>query len=316
MERSIQDILKSSPFNNLRDKIKFDFNIGKICWFKCGGIVSAFFQPKTEEDLITFLSEFPYKDKIYPLGACSNVLVRDGGIDGVVIKLGGSFTKIEIIDGYSNKAKDQDLVFIKAKSGAMDVSFSRFCMEKGISGFEFLNVIPGTIGGAISMNAGCYKKEIKDVIREFTGINFYGEKKVFKVEDVKFDYRKNNAAKGIIITEGIFAGKKKNSKEIEIEMSELKEKKDENQPTKVLTSGSTFINPEGKKAWQLIDEVGLRGFKYGGAEISTKHTNFLINTGNATSNDIEKLIEITKSKVLEKFGIDLKLEIKVIGKKK
>ena len=275
-------------------------------WFNLGGPAEYLFKPENDEQLIEFLEENK-KNKldITILGAGSNTLIRDQGIKGVVIKLGSEFSKINLID------KD----IIKAGAAALDKRISQFALDKGIGNLEFLSCIPGSIGGAVVMNSGCYNNDISKVLISIEVIDIIEcRKKEIQSENIKFFYRGNNLSNNFIITSVKLRRKLKSKKIVEEFQNKLINKKKLSQPSRIKTCGSTFKNLENnKKAWELIKETGCDEFKEGDAIISQKHCNFFVNNGNANSADIERLINKVKQTVYKKTGINLELEIKIIG---
>jgi UDP-N-acetylmuramate dehydrogenase len=287
-----------------RGEYRFNYNISKSCWFNVGGVVDVLFKPEDADDLAFFLKNKPTEIPHIILGVCSNVIIRDGGFRGVLIKLGRNFNNIS-----------HDGTVITIGAGALDSNAARYAAENNIAGLEFLIGIPGTIGGNIAMNAGAYGTEIKDVLLEATYIDKSGSIKKCNNRDLDFEYRKAHFEDGVIFTSCILQGKTGDTDEIKRKMQLISSSREETQPVRTKTGGSTFKNPENsnKKAWQLIDEAGLRGHKIGGAQISEKHCNFLINTGAATAANIENLGDYAIEKVFEKSGIKLEWEIKRIG---
>jgi UDP-N-acetylmuramate dehydrogenase len=273
-----------------------------LVWFRAGGAAEVLFRPADSDDLATFLAAKPGDMRVSVIGVGSNLLVRDGGIPGVVIRLPASFGKVAV-----------DGVRIRAGAAALDAAVSRAAAEAGVSGLEFLRGIPGTIGGALKMNAGCYGNEVKDIFVEATAIDGDGNKHVLKPGDMGFVYRKSNVPDDFIFVEAVFEGVKDKSSAVRARMEALLAQREAAQPIKSKTGGSTFKNPPGHKAWQLIEEAGCRGMTHGGAQVSEKHCNFLINTGEATAADIEALGEEVRARVKEKFGVDLEWEIKRVG---
>jgi UDP-N-acetylmuramate dehydrogenase len=288
----------------VRGEYRFHFPLAKSTWFQVGGNADVLFKPADEEDLQAFLKAKPAEIPLLVLGVCSNMIIRDGGFKGVVIKLGRAFAQIEVEGDY-----------ITAGASALDLNVARFAAENELEGLEFLSGIPGTIGGALAMNGGAYGAEVKDVLFSARAVNSNGELEILAPEDFKFEYRKHNLKKNYIFTSATFKCKKGEHTEILKRMEEISTKREESQPIRAKTGGSTFKNPEGHKAWQLIDEAGCRGLQIGGAQVSEKHCNFLINTGNATAADIENLGEEVRRRVLEKSGVTLEWEIKRIGEK-
>jgi UDP-N-acetylmuramate dehydrogenase len=241
--------------------------------------------------------------RVSVIGVGSNLLVRDGGIPGVVVRLSSAFGKIET-----------DGLRVRAGAAALDGAVARAAADAGIAGLEFLRGVPGTIGGALKMNAGCYGREIKDILVEAVAIDEKGNKIRLSSAEMDFAYRKaQGAADGMIFVEAVFEGTAGNPAAIRTRMEELSANREASQPIKSKTGGSTFKNPPGHKAWQLVDEAGCRGLKLGGAQVSEKHTNFLINTGDATAADLEALGEEVRRRVKEKSGITLEWEIKRVG---
>lgn len=284
---------------------KRDYNLSHLTWFKVGGNAKILFKPQDTYDLSNFLKNYHGSLPMHVLGAGSNTIIRDGGYDGIIIKLGRNFTNIEIIDDSR----------IRVGAGALNFNVANFCMQNSIKDLEFLIGIPGTIGGGIAMNAGSYGSEFKDVIDEVTCIDMKGNIRHIEAEDFGFGYRHNSLKEEMIFVEAIFKTSKGESSEIKARMEEISNERQKTQPINQKTGGSSFANPEGQKAWKLIDAVGLRGHKIGGAMFSELHCNFMINTGNAKAKDLEDLGELARSKIAERYGIDLKWEIKRIGKK-
>ena len=285
-------------FNNIK--------LSNYSWFNLGGPAEYLFKPKDKKQLIEFLNENKKnKLEITIIGAGSNTLIRDNGIKGVVIKLGPNFSKIKLLDE----------VTIEIGAAALDRKISNFAKDHGIGNLEFLSCIPGSIGGAVIMNSGCYGNDISKVLKSITvvDINRCCEKEI-KREEIKFFYRGTNLSKELIITSVTLRGKVEPKKIIEEKQKDFIEKKKLSQPSQIKTCGSTFKNiSKDKKAWQLIKETGCDKLKEGDASISKKHCNFFVNNGKAKSADIEKLIYKVKKTVNEKVGVDLDLEIKIIG---
>ena len=279
-------------------------NMSKLTWFGVGGCCKYYFQPLSEQDLFSFLKENDMNLPIYPLGAGSNIIIRDQGFDGIII--------------HFNKLKE---IFIDKKGvitaycGAMDADVARFARNHQRTGLEFLIGIPGTIGGGIKMNSGAYGSEIKKILIDVTAVNKKGTLKTFKVRDLKLDYRTNKLNDEWMFLKARFKSNVGSKDFIQKKMKEIIQSRKKSQPTGQKTGGSTFMNGKDFKAWQLIDASQCRGLKNGGAIISNKHCNFIINEDNATATDIETLGEIVKEKVFEKTGKKLKWEIKIIGEK-
>ena len=280
--------------------------LSKYNWFNLGGLARIFFKPNSQLDLKNFLEKYGSKEKnVYTLGAGSNTLFRDSGFDGVIIKLGKNFAYTKLLE--DNK--------IEVGAATLDKTVSDFASENSISGLEFLSCIPGSIGGAIMMNSGCYGYDISKIFFSLKAMNLSGELKSFSKDEIKFIYRGNNLTKDLIILSVVLQGESGNKNQIKNKQISLINKKKESQPSKIKTCGSTFKNPENKKAWELIKSSNCSNLIIGGARISSKHSNFFLNNGNATSSDIEALIEKVQKEVFLKTGINLELEIKIIGVK-
>ena len=300
---SIEEIKKFS--DEIGSKIHFDYDLKKSNWFNIGGQAKVYFRPDSLPDLILFLKKFGEKEKIHILGAGSNTLISDEKFDGVVIKLGKNFSNISILPN--------DVII--AGSACLDKKLSDFALNNGIGGFEFLACIPGTIGGGLKMNAGCFNKEFKDVLVSIQAIDKNGQVLTIPANKVIFKYRSNDLKEDLIFLSASFKGTKKNKEEIENEVLELKKKKDKAQPTKLKTSGSTFKNPidqTDKKVWELIKNSVPLDINFGDAHISNKHCNFFVNKNNATFEDMNKLIEFVTTSVEKKTGIILEKEIKIL----
>jgi len=300
---SIEEIRKFS--DEISSKIHFDYDLKKSNWFNIGGQAKVYFRPDSLPELILFLKKFGEKEKVYILGAGSNTLISDEKFDGVVIKLGKNFSNISILPN--------DVII--AGSACLDKKLSDFALNNGIGGFEFLACIPGTIGGGLRMNAGCFNKEFKDVLVSIQAIDKNGQVLTIPASKVIFKYRSNDLKEDLIFLSASFKGSRKNKEEIEKKILELKKKKDNTQPTKLKTSGSTFKNPidqTDKKVWELIKESVALGTSFGDAHISNKHCNFFVNKNNASFEDMNKLIEFVKTSVERKTGIVLEKEIKIL----
>ena len=288
---------------NFSSQILFDENLSKYSWFNLGGPAKIVFKPKNLSELSFFLKKINGLNKFKVLGAGSNTLIRDGGFDGIIIKLGKSFSHISLFNKNT----------IIAGSSTLDKNLSNFGLENSLSGFEFLSCIPGTIGGGIRMNSGCYGEEISKILISVQVMDLNGNVKVIYASDIKFAYRKCDLDSNLIFISATFKGKSDNKNNIQKKMSNLIEKKKKDQPSKIKTCGSTFKNPENSKAWKLIKDSGCAGMKIGDAHVSEKHCNFFVNSGKASSLDLEKLINEVKKKVYEKTGINLELELQIIG---
>jgi UDP-N-acetylmuramate dehydrogenase len=292
----------SLEFNN---NIKFDYDLKKKNWFNIGGKTKIYFKASNLKELINFLKRIESKEKIFILGGGSNTLITDNIYNGVVIKLSNNFNNISLLS--------DDIII--AGSAVSDKSLSEFAMINGLGGFEFLSCIPGTVGGGIKMNAGCFEREFKDILISIQAINKKGEIITIPAKDINFEYRDSNLSDDLIFLSASFKGQKKNSNLIKKEMLKLKKKKEQAQPTRIKTSGSTFKNPRDqsdKKVWQLIKESVSLKKSFGDACISEKHCNFFVNNGDAKFNDMKKLIDFVSESVLKKTGIKLETEIKIL----
>ena len=299
------NINQEQLFSEFNDNIKFDYDLKKKNWFNIGGKTKIYFKASNLKDLINFLKKIENKEKIFILGGGSNTLITDKTYDGVVIKLTNNFNNISLLS--------DDIII--AGSAVSDKSLSEFAMNNDLGGFEFLSCIPGTVGGGIKMNAGCFGREFKDILISIQAINKIGQVITIPAKDINFKYRDSSLPDNLIFLSASFKGKKKNSNLIDKEMTELKKKKEEAQPTRIKTSGSTFKNPldqTEKKVWQLIkDSVSLEK-SFGDACISKKHCNFFVNKGDAKFDDMKKLIEFVSESVLKKTGVKLETEIKIL----
>ena len=291
--------------NEVSSKIYFDYDLKKSNWFNIGGKTKIYFKPDNLSDLILFLKGFGNKEKIHILGAGSNTLINDKTFDGVVIKLGKNFSNISILPNG----------IIVAGSACLDKKLSDFALENELGNFEFLACIPGTVGGGLKMNAGCFNKEFKDILISIQAIDKHGRVSTIPANKVIFKYRKNNLSDDLIFLSASFKGENKNKDKIKKKIFEFKEKKDSSQPTKMKTSGSTFKNPtnqSNKKVWQLIKESVPLNTSFGDAYISEKHCNFFINKNNASFDDMNKLIKFVQDAVQKKTGIILEKEIMIL----
>ena len=289
--------------NKISGKISFNENLSNFSWFNLGGPAKVLFRPKNLKELSIFLREVNGTNKIKVLGAGSNTLIRDGGFDGIIIKLGKSFSHLSSFNSNT----------LIAGSSALDKNVSNFASENSLSGLEFLSCIPGTIGGAIRMNSGCYGDDISKVLVSVQSMDFNGNIKIIQSSDIKFCYRGSSLDDNLIFISATLKGKKNSNAEIKKKIKSFVEQKKNTQPSKIKTCGSTFKNPANMKAWQLIKNSGCVGMKIGDAQISEKHCNFFVNIGNAKSKDLEKLIYKVKDKVLNTTGTELELELQIIG---
>ena len=300
MKIDLKDLIPE--FSN---NLKLDYDLKKKNWFNIGGKTKAFYKADSLKELIKFLKKIQNKEKIFVLGAGSNTLITDKQFNGVVIKLTNNFNSISLLN---------DEIII-AGSAVTDRSLSKFAMENSLGGFEFLSCIPGTIGGGIKMNAGCFKREFKDILISIQALNKLGQVITIPSKNINFKYRDSGLSDDLIFLSASFKGYKKDKDIIKNEIQLLKEKKEKAQPTKIKTSGSTFKNPidqSDKKVWQLIKESVSLKKSFGEACISEKHCNFFVNKGNAKFEDMKKLINFVSESVFEKKGIKLETEIKIL----
>ena len=287
------------------DNVKFDYDLKKKNWFNIGGKTKIYYKANNLKDLIKFLKKIKDKEKIFVLSGGSNTLITDKTYNGVVIKLASNFNNISLLS---------DEIII-AGSAVSDKSLSEFAMNNNIGGFEFLSCIPGTVGGGIKMNAGCFEREFKDILISIQAISKSGQVKTIPAKDINFEYRDSKLSDDLIFLSASFKGYKKKLETIKNEIIELKKKKEKAQPTRIKTSGSTFKNPVNqtdKKVWQLIKESVPLEKSFGDACISQKHSNFFVNKGNAKFEDMKNLIEFVSESVLKQTGIKLETEIKIL----
>ena len=308
-ERVTQIIIMKINIDELllefNDNLKIDYNLKNKNWFNIGGKTKVYYKADNLKELINFLKRIKNQEKIFVLGGGSNTLITDQTYDGIVIKLSKNFNNISLLSN--------DIII--AGSAVSDKSLSKFAMDNSLGGFEFLSCIPGTVGGGIKMNAGCFEREFKDILVSIQAINKLGQVITIPIKDINFKYRDSGLSDDLIFLSASFKGFKKSSDLINNEMTELKKKKDNTQPTKIRTSGSTFKNPvnqSDKKVWQLIKESVSLEKSFGDACISEKHCNFFVNKGNAKFKDMKKLIEFVSESVLKETGIKLETEIKIL----
>ena len=286
-------------------KIIFDYSLKKTNWFNIGGNAKAFFKPENLKDLVNFLKIFGNKEKIFILGAGSNILIKDEGFDGVVVKLGKNFSNISMLP---NKT-------IIAGSASLDKNVAEFSVENEVGGLEFLSCIPGTIGGGIRMNSGCFGTEFKDILLSVQAIDRTGNILTIPSKNIKFEYRTNDLPKDLIFLSASFKGNFKKKDIAKKDMETLKKKKEETQPTRIKTGGSTFKNPitqTNEKVWKLIKSSIPANSSFGDAMISEKHSNFFVNKNNATYKDMKELIDLVRKNVKENTGVNLDLEIEIV----
>jgi UDP-N-acetylmuramate dehydrogenase len=311
------DLLSKLP--DVRGKLLLDQPLAPYTWFRVGGPADALFLPADEDDLVDFLKTLPEEVPVTFMGVGSNTIVRDGGLEGVTIRLMG---------GYWGKVEPGGPNSLFARAGALDLSVAKASAQVGIAGLTFLSGIPGSIGGAVRTNAGCYGRELKDVVNQIEGVTRSGERVRFEAEiaqygdpKIDFSYRHTNFPDDIIVTGLLLTGSGEGDRaELEQEIADHQARRAETQPIKDKTGGSTFANPDPpgtpgqRSSWKLIDQAGCRGLRVGGAQVSEKHCNFLINTGDATAADIEALGELVRARVLAETGVDLRWEIRRIGR--
>lgn len=294
----------SDWIDGVRGRLVPNQMLSEITWFRVGGPAQLFYQPKDEEDLQYFLKHLPKDIKVTVIGLASNLLIRDGGLDGVVIRLSAKgFGSVEVLDDHK----------LRVGTALPDVKVASAAADAGIDGLTFYRGIPGGIGGALYMNAGCYGTETKDRMVELRGVTRDGEVVTLTNADMGYKYRKNNGPRDIIFTSTIYQGFAGDPDDIKSRMKEITERRESSQPTRSRTGGSTFKNPEGHSSWKLVDAAGGRGLQVGNAQVSELHCNFLLNLGDATAHDIETLGETVRNKVRENSGIEFKWEIRRMG---
>jgi len=293
-------VKKTMP--DLRGRVLANQSLAELTWFRVGGPAQLLFMPEDESDLSYFLAHLPGDLPVTVIGLGSNLIVRDGGVPGSAVRLGRGFNEITI-----------EGARIRAGAAVPDVKVARAAQEAGISGLSFMRGIPGAVGGALRMNGGAYGRETKDALIEARAVDRSGRVHVLGNADLRYSYRHCGAPDDFIFTEATFAGEPGDPSVIAAEMEKITASREQTQPVKSRTGGSTFKNPPGGKAWQLIDAAGCRGLKRGDAQVSEMHCNFLINLGNATAADIETLGETVRRKVEEQSGVSLEWEIKRIG---
>ncbi|MEW4448574.1 UDP-N-acetylmuramate dehydrogenase [Qipengyuania sp. JC766] len=292
------------PTHGIRGKVTPDAPLAKLVWFKSGGAADWLFEPADLDDLRTFVERLGGELPIMALGLGSNLIIRDGGVPGVVVKLGKAFAGVDAGDD----------CIVSCGAGAHGVLVASTARDAGIAGLEFLRGIPGTVGGLVRMNGGAYGREVADVLVDCDVVMPNGRYFTLPAEDLDYSYRHSALPEGAIVVTARFRGEPGDPQAIGAEMERIAKAREESQPVRTKTGGSTFKNPPGEKAWQLVDAAGCRGLTLGGAQVSEKHTNFLINTGDATSADIEGLGEEVKARVYANSGITLEWEIKRVGR--
>ncbi len=296
-------LLKRLPA--VRGRYESEKPLSALTWFRVGGPAEVLFVPADEDDLAQFLKQLDRDIPVTVIGVGSNLLVRDGGVPGVVIRLGRGFSNTAVESGHR----------IRAGAAVPDMRVARFALDQGMTSLTFLRGIPGTIGGALRMNAGAHGGETRDILIEARAIDREGRWHVMSNADMGYAYRHSSAPEELIFTEALLQGAPGDKAEIEAQMREITRMREESQPIRSRTGGSTFKNPPGHKSWQLIDAAGMRGHRVGKAMVSEMHCNFLINEGEATAADIETLGELVREKVLSSSGVALEWEIKRIGLK-
>jgi UDP-N-acetylmuramate dehydrogenase len=287
----------------LRGRLIANQPLAELTWFRVGGPAQVLFMPEDENDLAYFLANLPADVPVTTVGLGSNLIIRDGGVPGAVIRLGRGFSDIAIESGAR----------LRVGTAVPDVKVARAAQDAAIAGLSFMRGIPGAVGGALRMNGGAYGGETKDVLIEARGVDRAGRVHTFTNADMHYTYRHCGAPEDVVFTEALLQGTPGDKAVIAAEMDKITESREATQPIKSRTGGSTFKNPPGRKAWQLIDAAGCRGLRNGGAQVSEMHCNFLINLGNATAADIETLGETVRARVKATSGVDLEWEIKRIG---
>jgi UDP-N-acetylmuramate dehydrogenase len=296
----IQDVQHLAP--QVRGRLLANQLLAELTWFRVGGPAQVLFLPEDESDLGYFMQNLPAEVPVTVIGLGSNLIVRDGGVAGVVVRLGRGFSDVTV-----------EGTRVRTGAAVPDVKVARAAQEAGVAGLSFMRGIPGAIGGALRMNGGAYGRETKDALLEARAVDRHGHIHVLANGDMHYAYRHCGAGEDLIFTQALFAGERGDPATIAAEMDKITEAREATQPIKSRTGGSTFKNPPGQKAWQLIDAAGCRGLKIGDAQVSELHCNFLINLGGASAADIETLGETVRSRVKENSGVELEWEIKRIG---
>ena len=291
----------------VRGRYAFDVDLSRTVWFRAGGRADVVFRPADVADLAHFLAARPADVPVAVVGLGSNVLVRDGGVEGVVIRLRQGFRDTRV-------RWQGERALVEVGAGALDMNVARYCRDEGVDGLAFLSGIPGTIGGALRMNAGAYGFEMADVVVEARALDGSGAMHVLASDAMGYAYRHSSVPDDWILVSAVLAGRRGEPADIARHMEEINAAREASQPIRARTGGSTFTNPEGRKAWELIDEAGCRGLIRGGARISEQHCNFIVNAGGATASDIEGLGEEVRRRVEQKCGLSLNWEIRRIGR--
>ena len=298
--------MTTQPVPHVEGRLTQNAPLAPLVWFKSGGCADILFEPKDVADLQSFLRQLDPATPVMALGLGSNLIIRDGGVKGVVVRLGKAFAKVACIDP----------VTLACGGGASGILVSSTARDKGIAGLEFLRSIPGTVGGFVRMNGGAYGGEVKDILRDCDVVLRDGTLVTLSVEELHYSYRHSELPDGSIVVAARFQGRPGEPEAIQAEMDRISASREASQPLRSKTGGSTFKNPDGHKAWQLVDAAGCRGLRIGGAQVSEKHTNFLINADDATSADIEALGEEVRARVMAHSGVDLLWEIQRVGETK
>ncbi len=289
---------------DVRGRLTRQAPLAPLVWFKAGGAAEWLFEPKDVDDLAAFLADLDSAVPVMGLGLGSNMIVRDGGVPGVVVRLGKAFAKVERLDATT----------LRCGGGASGILVSSSARDAGIKGVEFLRSIPGTVGGFVRMNGGAYGREVKDILVECDVVLRSGQLRTLPLAELGYSYRHSELPEGAIVVSATFRGEPGDPAAIQAEMDRIAAEREASQPLRSKTGGSTFKNPAGHKAWQLVDEAGCRGLRIGDAQVSEKHTNFLLNVGNATSADIEELGEEVRRRVKATSGVTLEWEIQRVGR--
>jgi UDP-N-acetylmuramate dehydrogenase len=297
-----EQILALARLPGLRGRFEQEAELADLIWFRTGGRAQALFEPADKEDLIYFVQNCPQEIPLLPLGLGSNMIIRDGGVPGIVIRLGKAFSFV-MQEGHA----------LRCGAGTPGILVASQALAASLTGLEFMRGIPGTVGGAVRMNAGAYGREVADILVACCVLTRAGDVQMRTADQLGFSYRHSALEPQAIVLEAVFEGVPGESKAIQAEMTRIANERETSQPLRSRTGGSTFKNPPGQKAWQLIDAAGCRGLRLGGAQVSLKHTNFLINADNATSSDLEALGETVRARVLAHSGISLEWEIERIG---
>jgi len=296
-------VISQLPVKTVRGKLTPNAPLAPLVWFKAGGPADWLFEPADLADLTSFLAQLRGRMPVMALGLGSNLIIRDGGVPGIVVRLGKAFAKVE----------QEDDTTLRCGGGASGILVASSARDAGIAGLEFLRGIPGTVGGFVRMNGGAYGREVKDVLVDCDVVTRDGDLLKLPAADLHYTYRHSDLPEGAIVVAARFQGRPGEPDAIQAEMDRISASREASQPLRSKTGGSTFKNPASGKAWELVDAAGCRGLTMGGAQVSEKHTNFLINTGTATSTEIEQLGEEVRRRVKEKSGIELEWEIQRVG---